>query len=64
MYTPNTKSKVSISIYISLLLLNIISIRELIYTYYNNLNILSYSLLYLKGVFLYISFISSKAFFK
>jgi len=64
MYAPNTRSKVSVSICISLLLLNIISVRGLIHTYYSNLNALSYSLLYLKGMSLRISFISSKAFFK
>jgi len=64
MHAPNAKSKVSVSIYIGLLLSNIISIRGSIHAYFNNLNALSYSLSYLKSVSLRVSLVSSKAFFK
>jgi len=64
MHAPSAKSKASVSICISLLLLNVISVRGLMHACLNNLNALSCSLPYLKGVSLRVSFVSSKAFFK
>jgi hypothetical protein len=62
MQAPNTKCNVSISIYSSLLLLNIANISRLTYTYFSNLKVLSYSIFYLNSVSFCISLVSSKAF--